>query len=205
MWLAILGFCAFLSLGWWIVTLGFVVWAFILTDKDCWGWAITSMIVYFLFLNFMAGLNILEFAAYHPMKFLIGIVIYFIIGFIWSFPRWWLFVKDVAEQHLKEKKEYFRRHKPNKKSTEEIQIKAEKEIERNWKESISHRINKPMALDNKNQITMWIIYWPFSLIWTFINDGVKRFIRHIVTKFQKLYQKISDRAFKNIDTEIEEE
>ena len=33
---------------------------------------------------------------------------------------------------------------------------------------------------NKGRITLWAIYWPWSFVWTVINDPLKRFYQHVL-------------------------
>ena len=55
-----------------------------------------------------------------------------------------------------------------------------------------------MARENKSRIIMWMAYWPWSLLWTTINDAVKRIYREIYQAIQRLLQGISDSVFKDV-------
>jgi len=56
----------------------------------------------------------------------------------------------------------------------------------------------PTAKEYKSEIIVWMSYWPWSMTWTLLNDPIKRFFNFIYLKFSTLYQKLSDRIFKDI-------
>ncbi len=58
---------------------------------------------------------------------------------------------------------------------------------------------KPMAASNKAKITAWMIFWPFSMVGTVLNDPVKRIFTFLFGRFKHLYQKMSDGVFKDVD------
>lgn len=54
-------------------------------------------------------------------------------------------------------------------------------------------------LENKSRILVWMSYWPFSAIWTAINDPIKRGFQYLQSKLSGTYQKMSDRMFKDFN------
>ena len=206
MWSAFLLFMVFMAPGWWILTGLYVIWAFILSDKDCWEWVIGSMFIYFVYIVLLSGLNVFQYATEKPLHITIFIVAHFILGFIWSFPRWWLYVREKAERAREDKEKYMKEKMPKKPEIktehDENVIKAhEKEckaIEDNW-----YRANfgnkKPIVKENVNRIVSWIIYWEFSFIRSLLRDIVHRMWRQIVLRFSKVYQKMSDKAFVGLE------
>jgi hypothetical protein len=55
--------------------------------------------------------------------------------------------------------------------------------------------SKPIASDNKAKIVAWICYWPWSLVGTFINDPLRRFVEFMFRSLRALYQRMSDKIF----------
>lgn len=51
----------------------------------------------------------------------------------------------------------------------------------------------------KDRILVWAMFWPWSMLWTVVNDPVKEFFEWLITEFQGVYQRISDWAFKGVD------
>lgn len=59
----------------------------------------------------------------------------------------------------------------------------------------------PKTSSHKGDIIAWMTYWPFSSLWTLINDPVKRFFKFMYSRFENLYQKMSDKMFTDIKLE----
>jgi len=49
----------------------------------------------------------------------------------------------------------------------------------------------------KSTMLVWIGYWPFSLIWTLINDPFKRLVHWIYDELTRVYQHITDRVWES--------
>lgn len=48
---------------------------------------------------------------------------------------------------------------------------------------------------NKGRLIAWATYWPFSVIWTFIDQPVKRIITYIFNRLTGIYDSILNRVF----------
>lgn len=46
--------------------------------------------------------------------------------------------------------------------------------------------------DNKDRISAWMMYWPFSLIWYLLNDPIVNFYNFLYHKLESIYTAISD-------------
>lgn len=66
----------------------------------------------------------------------------------------------------------------------------------------SYSIENPQANNHKALITTWITHWPVSLIWTLINDPIKKLINHIFESIKSVFQKISDKVFESTNAEL---
>ena len=55
----------------------------------------------------------------------------------------------------------------------------------------------PQASSYKGRIIAWMTYWPMSALWTIINDPIRRLFNRLHKKLDKVYQKISDRVFRD--------
>ena len=188
-------FAAYFVIGsfwFYVVTVSFFVWDIFLVEKENVFWGGLSLLVYLLFLQFWAKLDVFGTASENPLISSITILLYFILGFAWSFIKWWLFVKESAEKCHVEMEKFFKGHEG------ELKNKREDDLKMNWERSFGHT-KKPEFAYHKNKITMWIIYWPFSFVWSFINDFVKRVINQLIEKVKFLYQKITDKSFKDLD------
>lgn len=59
-----------------------------------------------------------------------------------------------------------------------------------------YRIEIPTANKNKARIVTWISHWPISLLWTMINDPIKKLLNKIFNVFKGMFQHISNMIFK---------
>lgn len=66
----------------------------------------------------------------------------------------------------------------------------------------SYSIENPQANNHKALITTWITHWPVSLVWTLINDPIKKLINHIFESIKSVFQKISDKVFESTKAEL---
>jgi len=182
------------AFGWWVLTGLFVIYVFFALDKEkSLFWPIALLITYVLFSQFLAKVDIFSFAVHHPGKLSLYVLGYFVIGFVWSFVKWWLYVSTIADKCREKRKEFLESNKGQ-------------DDKDKWSRQVyMNSLNKPNLARSKKKISLWVMYWPVSAIWSLLDDFIKKMIRHLITKFQKIYQYISDRAFKGIDVKEEEE
>jgi hypothetical protein len=68
-----------------------------------------------------------------------------------------------------------------------------KGIRGRYENAYSFNIENYKVKENKARITHWMIYWPFSAIWTLINDPVKKSFEFVLSQFGGLYDKMSEK------------
>jgi len=123
---------------------------------------------YFLFpsvVGFVLLLSNLEyFKPTYIKNYLIFGFLYFIIGVVWSIWRWRAWVKQEITKH---------------------RIKNLDELNE------VRYLFEPGRI--KSEITGWIIFWPYSLLWNFSHD----FVELVFDLVKNTYQKISDKILDN--------
>jgi hypothetical protein len=180
------------ALGWWALTVLFVIYVFFALDKDkSLFWPIFLLILYVLFTQFLARVDVFGFAAHHPVQLVLYILGYFVVGFMWSFVKWWLLVSTVADKYRERRKVFLA----------DIDKRLNQEaLDEKWRHIMyNDDLGKPKLSKEKKKVTLWIMYWPMSMLWSLLDDFIKKMIRHLIIKFQKVYQYLTDRAFKDID------
>lgn len=55
----------------------------------------------------------------------------------------------------------------------------------------------PLASEFKRKIMDWIVFWPWSAIWTIINDPITRLVKAIYNWLASLLQRMSNRTFRD--------
>ena len=62
---------------------------------------------------------------------------------------------------------------------------------------------KPAAAENKLRITGWITYWPWSALWTIIDEPVRKSVKYVWDRLASTYQRMSDKAFADVPDDEE--
>lgn len=60
----------------------------------------------------------------------------------------------------------------------------------------------PHPNDNKGRIIFWMSYWPFSAVWTIINDPITRFYRFVYHRIGDMLAGISNRMFSKYKNDL---
>ena len=166
------------------------------------------LILYLCFLQFLAKVDFFDQITHHPAASAFWILGYLIAGFLWSFIKWWLYSHKKAEEFSRVRCRFLKENQAhyNKKAvihpelgniTEDTKVPAN--LMDDWKRHIVCCGAIPRVRENKGKISIWVTYWPASMIWSLVNDFVKKFIRVIVMKCRKIYEGITKSAFKGLD------
>lgn len=192
------------SIGFWIlVALEFLI-LIALTEYEQPGWSFVTLILVGVLLHFFGNINLLKIAVAHPGWTAIGIVGYLFVGTIWSVVKWFFYVHRKKEEYIEAKKEY--EDSPEYDYPPGDRYKqGETTIKLPWEESRAKKRlanskggPQPLVRDNKSRVLMWMTYWPWSALWTIIDDPIKRAFRAIYNLIHTQMQKISDKAFEGI-------
>jgi hypothetical protein len=202
---AFLGIFAFGMIGWWIVSLAFVIWLFVAVEKTHLVGSTICIILYVLFLQFLGKSPIFENFVGHPWNIILYVLGYLVLGFIWSFVKWWLFVNKVAQKRVERRERFVRTYASDNPPSSRIPAHMRRqpafdEMEERWQSTIRlEDLGRPKVSANKGKITTWVMCWPVSFIVSLLDDFVRKVIKQLVLKFQKLYDAITAGAFKNVE------
>lgn len=104
-------------------------------------------------------------------------IIYFFFGIIWSFFRWGRLSKKKYKKYL------------------EV-------IENNRKNfDIDIELYKPQVRENKEQITGWILYWPFSFFRYLFSNLFKDITDKIIKMLTGFYNRITNFHFNQVEVD----
>lgn len=175
-----MGFLAFGTLWFWfalVAIFGTIIYflesALYSEHDDGGGFKSTVTIIGFLVLYYFCGssediLSIFNYIKSNTVGLLAWIGVYAALGLVWSFVKWYFFLlnkKDKQLEQLQKDVKYYNRFTESK-------------------------LELPTAGENKMRIISWMTYWPFSIVWTLINEPVKRFFNFIYTRFTSIYDKV---------------
>jgi len=147
----------------------------LLTETERYVWATLSIIASLVAAHYLADLHLLAFIKAHTLTSVGYLVGFIVVGVVWSFIKWFSFLVRVREV-MKERGDF---NFP----VEYRGLPLDK---------------KPLASENKKRITAWMIFWPFSLVGTLLNDPIRRIFNLIFNSLKNQYQRLSDRVFRDV-------
>jgi predicted membrane protein len=156
-----LGFFAGLSLQYWIL-LAVICGSLILTVYN------EQFQAEFLF-----AVGAFGYFAYHLIKpeyidwvsLAYFVVVYLLIGLVWSFKKWFSFARVKYKEH----------------------IDREKRMEQEYPFKLNVK-------DHKERLIIWILYWPLSMIGYIIGDLFRDLIDWIISRFSGFYNYLTEKA-----------
>lgn len=137
----------------------------------------------------------------------VGLVLaYIAAGVIWSFPKWWFYVRKVRDVYNESLSNFKKtvRLVPGQKLTDDQFARFYSSYGfdpdgHNWHFEPWSKIMPLQASKNKNKILVWMMYWPFSLVWTLIDEPFKKAFQFIFENIKGIYQGISEKAFAGVE------
>ncbi len=163
---------------------------------------------------FLGNTSWLTWVFQNPLYFGLGVLGYLTVGVGWGVGKWWVYVRDCAMRYRRERREWLEMQAGSPQDGLDVAECREAlrtgaltgEIKDAWLDYVEGRyhgkkITKPLARRYKGRITAWMTYWPWSALWTLINDPVRRFFCWVYEQLSGVLQAISDRAFQDIDME----
>lgn len=199
---------AFGTIWWFLISGAWIVAVFWCVEtSSLWGSGIWT-ILYLVFLQIFVKVNMLDYAMRHPLHALLYVLGYIALGFGWSFIKWWLYVNKQADNYKEKRADWLEGQKESRESKGQkieglenitLDTPVPEKFMDEWKRSIGYGWSMPRVHENKSKISIWVIYWPVSMIWSVINDFIKRFVKTIIMKIRVIYDGITKLAFRKIE------
>ena len=166
-------FLAVGALGFWLLLAPIIMSEML--DNDAPGWATIVAMVTVAVLVVFGGFNPISYLAEHPGEIVLAVSAYFFAGAVWSLVKWYFWLVKL------------RRRIDAGEAQDRVLYTA------------GMRQFPPHPGDHKSRIIGWIALWPASMLWTMINDPVRRAAEEINARLGGTYQHISNRVFKGYD------
>lgn len=158
------------------------------------------------FLDYFYQAGIYSSIIHNPGLFAGLVAGYVLVGVLWSFPKWWFYVHSIKDAYVKSLAAYKKTNRiPENQKLDSQQIhefyysrsfEADGFFEprrKYWGEIMPLQASK-----NKNKILVWMMYWPLSVLWTLINDPVRKAFMFVFEHVKGVYQLITAKAFDGI-------
>jgi len=199
--LAVLGTLAF----WVFIAINIAMLALIEFEKP--GWATVTIGLWIAAMWYFDVFNVWVYAKTNPWGIVIYIAAYLIIGVLWGLFKWWRFVAKRFEIYLRLKKEFLISKKL---PADRVRLEAPmpEDLREEWTKSITnnpydnrgyylrHKLDEvPDYTKHKDLITSWGAFWPWSMLWTVINDPVRRFFSWAYENLGKAYDRIAQNTY----------
>lgn len=183
-----------------------LTWAFILaclafitvcSERNHPGKATAIFAVVLAALQFGTDYKPLDLFMHNPVAFVALVFLYVAIGVGYGVLKWFSFVRFQRDRFLAAREEY-KSHRANPDQMDE----RDKATMDKW--VLSHlNLTKndipPKIARNKARFSTWMMYWPMSAAWTFLNDPIRRAYDAIYARIANRLQTISDKVFAGID------
>jgi hypothetical protein len=175
-----------LSLFWIVVIEAVILFLLVVNEMET-----AATISLFLFggaVHFLTNINVITFFKTNWATLLQLAGIYVGVGLGWGVAKWYFFVRDIREQYVAYKAE--------------LVAKQTKDLKYCLDNRFGHDI-PPRASRHKGEIVSWISYWPISVVWTLLDDFLKKLFHRVYDLFAGVFQRISNAQFKDITIERE--
>jgi hypothetical protein len=139
----------------------------------------------------------------NPEYLYIGLPAFFAVGAAWALVKWWFFVKRSALEYRERRMAFL----DGKGLTATLDTPVPDSLKAQWGDFQGRRVRvgrrivqtsaKPLARENKGRIITWMVYWPFSMAWTVLDEPW----RLIYEAMSRLFQRISDRIWSDFDAD----
>lgn len=206
-----------------MMILGIVAWAFwLFVGISCFViWAVDKENGWGAFFGLVAAGLVAHFA--HVVDFhsvfsswqsvLMYIGLYVAVGIVWSFVKWAFYTNNWANEQV-ERIKTARADFLKKKNVESDTVPDS--MKDDWmqfrqeffrtKDEYGRKINfseEITVLSNVERILIWCLYWPFSMLWTLIDDPIRAICKFIIFKvFGGVMQFFAHRAKSKVENEL---
>ncbi len=171
------------------------------------GRATVSVVATFALLALFGDFNVFAYVRDHGLAFCLYLAGYFAAGTAWAMGKWWFYVRKQRAKYDERKRAFL----------DGNGIKGDaipEDLKADWQRVIAGygidgygipgyaRRPVPRARDNKGRIMTWMVYWPWSFVWTMIDDPIRKFFKMIYNRIQGVLESISERAFQGTENDF---
>jgi hypothetical protein len=185
---------AFGTIGFWIFSIAMIIAMLTCINFQKGAGATFTAILTILAFQFYGGIDIFGYIRHNPMSATYIAGAYAIAGVATGVFKWWRYVRNNLSKYQEAKAEYL----------DDNGGKAEGwgRYREQGNYSGTKFIFEPLARRHKAAITMWMTYWPLVLVWTVINDPVRKFFKAAYERLSGVLESISKNAFKDADSDM---
>ena len=200
------------SIFFWIATVVAMIALMYSIECNSGGGSFFAVGVYLALIHVFGDAKWVQWMWLNPLHTAIVIASYFAIGTGWSVAKWALFVKDKSvetqEKYTQLKVDFQLRHNLDVTvDSNDAPIPASHAIRfKEYVKSLEERrvlsLTPPLVREHKERILTWMSFWPFSIVWSILDDFVKRSFVTIYNFISTTMQRISNRLYRGVQDQF---
>lgn len=179
------------------------------------GWLATAtLIATGLWLQFGFHVPVFQYIWENPITSVGWFFGWFAVGTVYAITRWELLIRNQRRAY-NEAKARFLESKHVDPNLATIPLNLRGEWARNFSrgrymgltvdEDHTGIVVAPRPRNYKSRIYLWIAYWPWSMLWTAINDPIRKMVRAIYNNIAAFLERRSKRVFAGTENDFAEQ
>lgn len=194
------------TLSFWIISAALFFLVLALTENEH---NFLAVVFIAAFVALMQWTGSVDFFSTDPISIVKWVGVYFAVGVVWSFAKWYFLLNKKRDQLMEVKREWINKNKLDLAVSDRIPVELfnkfadavyESGYHPNTKKSYGFRPTTATELlpdlsKYKEKLIGWIFWWPTSAFWTILNDPLVRLAEFIYGKLQALYARMVSNAF----------
>ena len=161
--------------------------------------ATLTLLATLLVLQFFGNIKVFSYMFEHPFWSAVWTKAYLGAGVAWALGKWYLYAKAEKRKYDKSKSAYLKARK-----IDGDILTVEQKMA--WKEHALQHLGRedvvPQFDRHEARFLMWMMHWPWSFVWTLIDDPIKRLFKEIYYQLKKTGQAIANAAFKGVEKDL---
>ena len=191
------GFLMFGSLWFWILFVIFVCVMVACVENDSTSGGVLTIILFLcLFTFFGTGMEGIHWVIANPNLSLGFLAAYVAIGLFYMFLKWISFTRGVRRRYKVSRQNFLANYNADGEFIPD-------ELKQAWQSRLTteqrHMLNGFPPGEYKSQLVDWMLFWPFSALWTLINDPLRRLAETCVEMFHGVLAQIGKSASKGFE------
>ena len=191
----------------WILVSAFILLELIFVDLEKFSNTACVFVFFIIATSVLMWQSTYSLVTNYWLDLLIYSVIYLVIGTCWMFVKWFKYTAKISMLYENTKENFYNQNNielnlPVKQLPKDQYSKLS-DIMKDAYRSLSYEVSYspkweefiPKVKDNKNKITNWILWWPFSMVISLFKDFLKDVLDFIYRKTRVVLQRIANHQF----------
>lgn len=194
------------SFWFWILLAALLVEVTILCEQNHGLAAFVSIAAFTMLLQLFGNFDILGYIWQNPLYIFGYAILYYLIGISYSIFKWKLFCNNKRDKYNAIKNKFLKSNNISGTAIPQHLIKE-------WNWELHCEVNSDDLNEYKNgiqfhnyieQCITWALYWPCSLLWTLLDDPLRKLFTYTINQIKNIYDSIAARTMTDIKQDFQE-